>query len=275
MTNSEDSKTKSKLRGQENYIEWFKRFQILTKIKKWGSIQDGKFNPTSVDTENDAFEWVLNNIADEATQPLRNDKNLAENLKLLNDTFGYGRLKPIAQEQTILDFVEFSVTRNPIQVFLWLDKQFDILKACGGSIDEVFLRRVITAGLSCTLNPTAVYDAGDFWFVLRGGLNSLKKFEYEDIKTLLYDYWDAHRNKMIPIDEGVFQPLKRLAKEPSPTGNQVSSNEYCSYCLKHRKKKYSHEAKDCRFGDKPGWNKSSASEAIESNDNKPVSPYSC
>ena len=113
MTNSEAEK----LKGQENYIEWSKRFKVLAKIKKWGRIEGNLFVPKSEVEEAEAFAWILGNVADEAIQPIDADKGLSENLKILNDTFGYGRLNPISQQQMILDYIEFSVTRNPISVF--------------------------------------------------------------------------------------------------------------------------------------------------------------
>ena len=40
---SDDTKKRSKLRGQENYIEWSKLFETLARIEKWGSFLNGKF----------------------------------------------------------------------------------------------------------------------------------------------------------------------------------------------------------------------------------------
>jgi hypothetical protein len=90
---------KFKLKGQINFIEWTKRFQVMAKIKQWGQFnRDNKFI-TTTGKEEEAFEWVLNHITDEAIQPLDISKSLSDNLVLLNNAYGYGRLKPIAQQQ--------------------------------------------------------------------------------------------------------------------------------------------------------------------------------
>ena len=73
----EESKGKIKLRGQENYLEWAKRFQVLATIKNWGTFKDGKFT-SSVSNEKiaEAFEWLVTNICDEAIGALNAEKTL-------------------------------------------------------------------------------------------------------------------------------------------------------------------------------------------------------
>ncbi|MEY5045630.1 MAG: hypothetical protein RL713_855, partial [Bacteroidota bacterium] len=66
---------KFKLKGQINFIEWTKRFEAMAKIKQWGKFKDNKFVTTEA-KENEAFEWLLNHIADEAIQPLDISKTL-------------------------------------------------------------------------------------------------------------------------------------------------------------------------------------------------------
>ena len=272
---------KFKLRGQINFIEWSKRFEAMAKIKQWGKFTDGKFITTE-GKESEAFEWLLNHIGDEAIQPLDISKKLATNLVLLNNAYGYGRLKPISQQQKILDLIDFPVQKDPTIVFLWLDKELSILKACGGTADELFLRRVIMAALETSLNPTSVFQTGDFWFNLRGSLNLSTTFKYEEIKTMICDYWEAHRNKKLPVDRSPFDPTKKVAA----SANQVvKSSKKCDYCLKFRKRlSKSHNTSDCYFGDNEGWKKiqktnlanESNSDEVDSDSNKDDSlSYSC
>ena len=105
----------------------------------------------------------------------------------------------------------YPVSKDPSQVFLWLDKQLDILKACGGSTDELFLRRVISAGLESTCNSGSVFESGDFWFSIRGTLNQKSDFNYESVKNDIWSFWDSHRNKRVVVDCSLFNPAKKLA----------------------------------------------------------------
>ena len=52
----EDSSTKSKLKGQDNYLEWSKRFEHMAVIKKWGSFKDSLFIVTQ---DNDKADEAL------------------------------------------------------------------------------------------------------------------------------------------------------------------------------------------------------------------------
>ncbi len=114
---TEDNKGRSKLRGQINFIEWMKRFEAFAKIKSWGSFSRGKF--TEVENKSsEAFEWIICNVSDEAIQAIDVQKSLSDNLELLNKAYGYGRLKPITQQQNILDNIDFPVSKDPSQVFL-------------------------------------------------------------------------------------------------------------------------------------------------------------
>ena len=242
---------KFKLKGHINFIEWSKRFQVMAKIKQWGTFD--KFNKfsTAEGKEEQAFEWVLNHITDEAIQPLDISKSLSDNLVLLNNAYGYGRLKPIAQQQKILDLIDFPVRKDPTRVFLWLEKEISILTACGGTADELFMRRAIMSGLEASVNSNSVFESGDFWFMLRGTLNLCTTFKYEDVKTMVCEYWEAHRNKRIEYDSSQFDPTKKAA-----TSLQVKGNKKCEFCTRHRKRiSNSHDTANCFFGDKPGWNK--------------------
>ncbi|MEY5045629.1 MAG: hypothetical protein RL713_854, partial [Bacteroidota bacterium] len=239
--------------------------------------KDNKFVTTEA-KENEAFEWLLNHIADEAIQPLDISKTLSENMVLLNNAYGYGRLKPIAQQQKILDLIDFPVRRDPTTVFLWLEKELSILNACGGKNDELFLRRVIMAALETSLNPTSVFESGDFWFSLRGTFNLSTTFKYEDVKTMICEYWEAHRNKKLPVEKDPFDPTKKAAAAYQVT----KSFKKCDYCLKYRKRlSKSHNTPDCFFGDNEGWNKLQKSnlakesgESENENSNKGDSSYS-
>ena len=266
---SDESKSKSKLRGQVNYIEWAKRFQAFAKIKNWGTFNKGKFIPAP-DKSGEAFEWIINNISDDAIQAIDIEKNLVQNLEILNNSYGYCRLKPIAQQQKIIVLIEFQVSKDHAQVFLWLDKQLDILKACGGSIDELLLRRVFSAGLETTLNPNSVFESGDFWFNLRGSLNQCKKFELEEVKNAIWDFWESHRNKKVSVDVSSFDPSKKLASMQSANQAYKPSGKKCDFCTKYRKRlSKSHDTESCFYGDVEGFKKM---EPI--GENKGLSSYS-
>ena len=120
---------------------------------------------------NEAFEWVLNHISDEAIQPIDISKSLGENMALLNNAYGYGRLKPIIQQQKILDLIDFPIAKDPTAIFLWFEKEMAILEAFGGKADELFLRRAILTGLETTLQSNSVFESNDFWFNVRGAIN--------------------------------------------------------------------------------------------------------
>ena len=75
---SDDTKNRSKLRGQENYIEWSKRFETLARIEKWGSFLNGKF-VSEKSKSDDAFKWLINNISDDAMTAINAAASLEEN----------------------------------------------------------------------------------------------------------------------------------------------------------------------------------------------------
>ena len=65
----------------------------------------------------------------------------------------------------ILEIVDFPVNKDPNQVCLWLDKQLTILVACGGSIEDIFLRQVVENGLGFSSNPQLMWEIFGLIFV--------------------------------------------------------------------------------------------------------------
>jgi hypothetical protein len=243
-----DSKSKTKLRGQENYIEWSKRFELKARLNEWGTFSNGQFTVNG-DMDDEVMKWITDNISDEAINALDPSLEVEENLALLNRAYGYGRLRPIAQEKKILDLVEFPVNKDPNQGFLWLDKQFNILKLCAGTLDERFLRRVMETGLECSQNPNSFYDVGDFWAKVRGELNQLATFELESVKTQIWDHRECFRNKRVDYDKEPFNPIKKTA----PKAFNIGKNSKCEYCSKFRQRiAGGHTTDTCYFGDSPG-----------------------
>lgn len=199
---------------------------------------------------------MLNHISDEAIQPIDISKTLGENMVLLNNAHGYGRLKPIIQQQKIFDIIDFPIAKDPTTIFLWLEKEIAILEACGGKSDELFLRRAILTGLETTLQSNSVFESNDFWFNVRGAINLIKKFSYEEVKTLICDYWEAHRNRRMAVNRDPFDPTKKVAVSYQATGSGFKSNKKCDFCFKYRKRlAKSHKSGDCYYGDKEGWTK--------------------
>jgi hypothetical protein len=99
----------------------------------WGTFKDGKFTSSEKNEKIiEAFEWLVTNICDEAIGALNADKTFNENLSLLNKAYAYDRLKPLNQRKNILDNVDFPVNEDLNQIFMWIDKQFSLLEACGG-----------------------------------------------------------------------------------------------------------------------------------------------
>jgi hypothetical protein len=154
---TETSKNKLILKGRENYLEWSKRFEAISLIEDWGTVKNGVFIPASVEEEKEAKRWVIMNLSDEAIGPVTPSAPLQNILERLNEVFGYGNLHPTIQKQTILTFIEFPIAKDPTQVFLWLEKEMDILRLCGGRVDDTFVNQVIDQGLQCTMNPNSVF----------------------------------------------------------------------------------------------------------------------
>ena len=71
------------------------------------------------------------NLSDEAIRPITPSAPLQNILVNLNQVFGFGNFHPTIQKQNILTFIEFPISKDPTQVFLWLDKELDILRLCG------------------------------------------------------------------------------------------------------------------------------------------------
>ena len=128
--------------------------------------------------------------------------------------------------------MNFPVNKDPNQIFIWLDKQLSILEACGGKTDEIFLRQVFETGLESSRSANAVFEVGDFWFIARGQLNSLKKFDLETVKNTIWDFWEAHRNKRISVDKTTFDPIKKIAAAYNVSGKKEKSR--CDHCSKFR-----------------------------------------
>ena len=283
MSSSEDSsKQYNKLKGKVNYSEWYKRFCGFVIAKNWGVFTNGELT-VSTGKESEAFIWLLNNIADEAMQPFSVTATVQENLKLLNNAYGHGRLNPTSHQRYILDNIDFPVQKDPSQVFLWLDKQFEVLVSCGGMVTQDLLQRAILEGLTKSLNPKSVFDTGDFWFIIRGQLKLEREdWDYELIKSSIYDFWDAHRNPLIAIDQSSFNSNKKLVNPTScAVKGDSTEKKRCEYCKKYRKKlSVGHDTSQCFFGDRPGWKKSvevgnsNNVEGTNKVDDEPYSSYS-
>ena len=139
MTNTDSSHKKLILKGRENFIEWTKRFHAMVELEEWGNIKDGVYTATTPEKGKEAKKWVIMNLSDEAIGPVEISRPVKEILEKLNETFGYGNYQPVVHKQSILAQIEFPVSKDPTQVFLWLDKQLDILRLCKGKIDDTFL----------------------------------------------------------------------------------------------------------------------------------------
>jgi hypothetical protein len=75
-------------------------------------------------------------------------------------------------------------------------------------VDEIFLRQIFETGLESCRSANAVFEVGDFWLIVRGQLNSLKQFNLENLKNMIWEFWEAHRNKRIAVDKTAFDPTK-------------------------------------------------------------------
>jgi hypothetical protein len=133
-----------------------KRFQGLVELEDWCTYLNGTFIAASPAKAKEAKKWVLLNINDDAITPVDVTEPLQKILEKLNETFGYGNFQRVVQKQQILSQIEFPVSKDPIQVFLWIDKQLDILKLCEGKVDNTSLKQIIDTGFQCTMNPDSV-----------------------------------------------------------------------------------------------------------------------
>ena len=92
----------------------------------------------------------------------------------------------MVHKQSVLSQIEFPVSKDPTQVFLWLDKQLKILRLCKGKADDTtFLRQILDTGLQCTMNLNSVHiENSDFWYEMRGRINELedKEFQFSKVK---------------------------------------------------------------------------------------------
>ena len=120
--------------------------------------------------------------------------------------FGFGNFHRTIQKQHILTFIEFPISKDPTQVFLWLDKELDILRlcgVCGGTLDNTFVSQVIDQGLQCTMNPNSVFiENTDFWSHIRRQINELEAaaWNYDAVKRSIYKFWQSRRNKRNQVD---------------------------------------------------------------------------
>ena len=113
-----------------------------------------------------------------------------------------------------------------------------------------------------------MFEVGDFWFIVRGQLNSLKQFNLENVKNMIWEFWEAHRNK----DKAAPDSIKKLAAAYNLSGKKDKTR--CDFCLKFMKKiANGHTTDYCFFGDKEGWDKINKSNLAESN--KLDSQYQC
>jgi hypothetical protein len=176
----------------------------------------------------------MSNTADEALVAFDADLTVAQNLIKFKQTFGYGFLNPEKFEESIMNLVVFDVSRNPNQVFIWIDRQLDILKHCGGSISLSLKRKIIMKGLSAN-SQSSIFSQNDFWFTCRGHLNMNNNLEYDDLKEYVWKYWDAHRPGVMAIDDSPFQVSKRVSHQPANANAVFNKRKPCEYCSKHRK----------------------------------------
>ncbi len=145
MTINEES-SKIKLKGQSNYLQWLKRFKTMAKFEKWGSFVNETYIPTaeaSAVEETPALKWIMSNTGDDALDAFDSDLTVSQNLIKFKQTFGYGFLNPAKFEESIINMVVFDVSRNHNQVFIWIDRQLDILTNCGGTISQSLKRKII------------------------------------------------------------------------------------------------------------------------------------
>jgi hypothetical protein len=144
------------------------------------------------------------------------------------------------------------VSKDPTQVFLWLDKQLDILRLCKGNADNTFIRQVLDTGLQCTMNPISVnIENSDFWYEMRGKINDLEdtEFDISKVKKALWKFWNSRRNKKIQVDDSKFHPTPKLAKACNAEQSNKSQRK-CEYCDKHRKRlSKSHNTDKCFYGE--------------------------
>ena len=180
-----EENSRVKLKGQSNYLEWLKRFKTMARIKAWGSYMENVFVPAD-GKENDALEWTVNNVSDEAMGSIEPSNSLATNLNKLNQDHGYGFTNIEKFEATILEQVDFPITMNPRVVFIWIDKQTDILISCGGRVDDILKRKIVIKGLSAGVLPKSVFVQNDFWFGCRGQLNMNNDWKYEKVKEFVW-----------------------------------------------------------------------------------------
>jgi hypothetical protein len=272
---TETSKNKLILKGRENYLEWSKRFEAMAIIEDWGDIENGVFISSSEEEEKEAKRWVIMNLSDEAIRPITPSAPLQNILEKLNEVFGYGNFHPTIQKQSILGFIEFPIVKDPTQVFLWLEKELDILRLCGGRVDNTFVSQVIDQGLQCTMNQNSVFiENTDFWAPIRGEINELEEneWDYVHVKKRIYKYWQAHRNKKIQVDSSPFEPKQKLAKALNVQESDKSSKKSCTHCAQHRRRIHkSHNSDKCFYGDVPGWKR--VANAVEESTNKEDSDY--
>ena len=108
---------------------------------------------------------------------------------------------------------------------------------------------------------------------------------FEDYKDYVYNFWDAHRNTSVTVNEDLFDPSTR--KAPTPRANQVHGGERakerraCTWCAKYKERRYlakGHNTDRCFFGDNPGKVRLDAQAGannaqVEQEDNIPDSDY--
>ena len=274
---TETSKNKLILKGRENYLEWSKRFEAMAITEEWGNIEAGIFTPQSTAKEKDAKKWVIMNLSDEAISPVIPSAPLQKILEKLNEVFGYANYNSVTQKQLILSFIEFPIIKDPTQIFLWFDKQLDILTLSGGNVDNTFVRQAIDTGLQCTMNPNSVYiENTDFWATIRGRINELEEseFDYTKVKKSIYKFWQANRNKRIQVDTTPFVPAQKLASANNANGRPRRKCDYCDIYRKRIAK--SHNTDKCFFGDKEGWTKNAfaVEESLNTSDSTYVALFS-
>ena len=218
---------------------------------------------------------MIKNLSDEAISPIDISKPLKDILDKLNETFGYGNYQPVVQKQAILSLIEFPVSKDPTQVFLWLEKQLDILRLCKGNADNTFLRQVLDTGLQCTMNPISVnIENSDFWYEMRGKINDLEDTEFDISRVMkaLWKFWNSRRNKKIQVDDSKFDPTPKLAKAYNAEQSNKSHRK-CEYCAIHRKRlSKSHNTDKCFYGDVPGLERQKSLQ-VEKDYNKDFSNY--
>jgi len=132
-------------------------------IDNWGTYnEEGLFVPNNT-KKNAILKWMMTNISDEALGSFDPDMSVADNLVKINQDHGYGFLNPERHEEAINNLIAFDVTRNPATVFMWLDKQFDILSACDTAPEDKIKRRIVLKGLASNIHSKSVYSQDDFW----------------------------------------------------------------------------------------------------------------